>query len=245
MRERREKIKRLTTSNITFILLLSCGDVDRPKIEEPDVDRKRFDVEQTADSANGTLPESFVRGGVVENSESGTLTVRLDDERFNNQEFEVVVKTEQGEEATTPQKFSKEDVPLDFKLQVEERFSDGVERSMTVFVVLNEETYTLQGTPFSFFSVDPSVTGSEFFNLHVSDKLEFYCSRCHSISYQQQLQFLAQPSVDEGGTPESNQLVLHPRGRLGHPGGRICVKADSSPCVEIKRWWRLEFGNRD
>ena len=102
-------------------------------------------------------------------------------------------------------------------------------------------------------NLDRYVTQGEIFYLNnVLPKLaENGCLKCHargymepSMSYESMLRRLAI------GDSAENNIVIYKIANVrsfspqipNHPGGQRCATIDVEPCISIRQWWQVEFG---
>lgn len=102
-------------------------------------------------------------------------------------------------------------------------------------------------------NLDRYVTQGEIFYLNnVLPKLaENGCLKCHargymepSMSYESMLRRLAI------GDSAENNIVIYKLANIrsfspqipNHPGGQRCATIDVEPCISIRQWWQVEFG---
>lgn len=102
-------------------------------------------------------------------------------------------------------------------------------------------------------NLDRYVTQGETFYLNnVLPKLaENGCLKCHargymepSMSYESMLRRLAI------GDSAENNIVIYKLANIrsfspqipNHPGGQRCATIDVEPCISIRQWWQVEFG---
>lgn len=127
-------------------------------------------------------------------------------------------------------------IPFDYR--------DGFSHTLHVYAVENGEETELQGSPYTFTAYTSTVEGFNYYLGTVKPLLDNRCSSCHAFSYDQNFGSLLTPSPANGGSMVNNEMINMPSGSnmgVSHPGGNICGSKDNSPCVEIQRWWELEF----
>ncbi len=103
---------------------------------------------------------------------------------------------------------------------------------------------------------EPSAEGRKFFLENVLPRLgENGCPSCHAVGYMRPNvtryeELLRRLAI---GDSADSSVVIYKLANLRsfapdrptHPGGQRCATPDSEPCKTLKRWWEIEFGDRN